>query len=77
LDLARKPDNSVATFNLGLIVFQYEHKDSLGVALWKKAIVLDSNFAQPYKVLSQYYQAVGDSTNAISYRSHYRKKASL
>jgi len=76
LDLARNPTNSVATFNLGLVVFQGDHLDSLGVALWKRSISLDSAFARPYKVLSQYYQAVGDSSNTILYRNFYLKKIS-
>lgn len=74
LDLRRYPNSSVATFNLGLVVFQGDHNYSGGAELWKKAITLDSDFAQPYKVLSQYYQALGDSNNAILYRNFYLKK---
>jgi tetratricopeptide (TPR) repeat protein len=74
LDLHRNPNNATAVFNLGLVVFQYEHKDSQGVELWKKSVSIDSGFAKPYKVLSQYYQAVGDSSNTILYRNFYIKK---
>ena len=74
LDIHRNPNNTVAVFNLGLIKFQYDHKDSEGVALWKRSISIDSGFAKPYKVLSQYYQATGDSSNAILYRNFYIKR---
>lgn len=76
LAINKNPPNSVAVFNLGLVVFQYEHQDSLGVSLWKKAIKIDSEFARPYKVLSQYYQATGDSQNAALYHSFYMQKNS-
>jgi len=72
--LRRNPTNSTATFNLGLVVFQGDTNYAEGVRLWKKSIALDSSFAQPYKVLSQYYQATGDSSNAILYRNFYIKK---
>jgi len=75
LDIHRNPNNSVAVFNLGLVVFQYEHNDSEGVSLWKKSIFIDSAFARPYKVISQYYQALGDSSNAILYRNFYMKRS--
>ncbi len=74
LDIRRSPNNSLTNFNLGLVVFQGDTNYSEGVRLWKKSIALDSNFAQPYKVLSQYYQALGDSSNAILYRNFYLKK---
>lgn len=74
LALRRNPANSTATFNLGLVVFQGDTNYKEGVRLWKKAIALDSDFAQPYKVLSEYYQATGDSANAKLYRSFYNKK---
>ena len=72
--LRRQPKNTVAIFNLGLVVFQGDHNDSLGVVLWKKSIALDSGFAPSYKLLFQYYQAIGDSSNTILYRNFYIKK---
>lgn len=74
-ELRLHPKDYVAVFDLGLVVFQGDHKDSLGAALWKKSIFMDSGFAQPYKVLSQYYQSLGDSTNTILYRNLYIKKS--
>ncbi len=73
-ELQLHPKNNFAVFDMGLVIFQYERKDSEGVALWKKTISLDSSFAQPYKVLFQYYQGLGDSNNTILYRNLYYKK---
>jgi protein O-mannosyl-transferase len=70
-ELRQHPSNYIAVFNLGLVIFQYEHNDSLGVALWKKSVSINPSFARPYKVLSQYYQARGDSSNTQLYRNLY------
>ena len=75
LDICRHPANAIAIFNLGLVVFQYDYKDSEGVALWKKSISIDSGFVQPYKVLSQYYQVMGDSSNTLLYKNLYIRKS--
>ncbi len=74
IELSKHPKNAIGVFDMGLVLFQYERKDSLAVLMWKKSLTLDSSFAQPYKVLSQYYQAMGDSSNAILYRSFYKRK---
>ncbi|HTA28763.1 MAG TPA: hypothetical protein VK809_13300 [Bacteroidia bacterium] len=75
IEIAKHPTNNIAVFNLGLVVFQGDTNYTEGVRLWKKAVSMDSGFAQPYKVLFQYYQATGDSTNTILYRNlYYRKK---
>ncbi len=75
IEIEKHPTNNIAVFNLGLVVFQGDTNYTEGVRLWKKAVSMDSGFAQPYKVLFQYYQATGDSANTILYRNlYYRKK---
>ncbi len=68
------PNNNVAVFNLGLVVFQGDSNERDGVALWKKSLAIDSGFIKPYKVLYQYYQLMGDSQNTKLYRNLYLKK---
>jgi len=73
IEIAKHPTNNIAVFNLGLVLFQFEKKYDEGLELWKKSVSMDSSFAQPYKVIFQYYQASGDSANTILYRNLYYK----
>jgi protein O-mannosyl-transferase len=74
IELAKHPNNHIAVFNLGFVVFKESRDYPNCIALLKKSISMDSSFTQAYRALSQVYQSMGDSVNTILYRNLYYQK---